>query len=487
MVANPVLQQAGFTCRGQFRHLPKDYVKRLSKDQTTPYIDSAVMEVLRFQGIRVSGLKPANLYEADQMYLKLAKYMVNSDRVINRWDPNIQYGFSQAFAAFARKKSEPFLKPLSLDGIVKSMKVEKSAGAGYIGPKGLNLERGLTRMKDVLERRKAPNPVLAFTRTSAGNKTRLVWGYPLEMTMMESRFAQPLISQFLGSNTPMAIGRSKFSLAADINFRVCFPEEGEKVFALDYSGFDSTISAGFIDMAFEILSTWFKPQHREQFGWSRIIDYFKRTPIVMPDGNLYTGKKCGVPSGSYFTQMIDSIVNVILIYTMSRKLGFDLPGSRVLVVGDDSIFQASEDLTLKDLEKGLLDYGIKLNVEKSLVGRKHFCGANWDTGFPDIPLEEILVKTVCPERPRFQLYKNLNNQERFQAGLSILYSYARSYASAFTLCDIYKANNKATVVHEAMKDFDFSHIGGLDRARLESDPGYHLVLAKSSLYTGLFI
>lgn len=66
-----------------------------------------------------------------------------------------------------------------------------------------------------------------------------------------------------------------------------------------------------------------------------IEDYFIHTPIVMPDHHIYYGKKHGVPSGSYFTQIVDSIVNVIIAGTISAKFNMYINKSDIYVLGDD--------------------------------------------------------------------------------------------------------------------------------------------------------
>jgi len=485
-MANSELINAGFTCKGKFRRLRSDYSKQMLTPKSKPYVDSLVRQIIREQGYQADSVKPANLYDPSAMFEKLAKYAANSNLVLNLSDPFLSYGISKAFYHFSRPKGFSTLPPLSIQEIVGAIKMEKSAGAGYFGPKGENIQRGLTRMEDVISHRKAPNPCLAFTRTSAGNKTRLVWGYPVEMTMLESRFARPLIDYFLGSISPMCFGRSKFKIASDINFKVCTGEPGKIPYALDFSGFDSTIPAQLIEKAFEILSTWFDLRDRERFGWEKIVHYFIHTPIVMPDGNLYVGKKCGVPSGSYFTQLIDSIVNVILIFAISRKLGFDLGANSLLVLGDDSIFEADGSLSLHDIARALGSYGIKLNVEKSRIGQKHFLGSYWHTGISDIPISEIIEKAICPEHHRSLLYKHKSAMGRREEAMSVLYSYARQYASAYKLIDK-NVGNKRLLSHQMRTRNSTEHARGITKARLAAEPGYQLVLSNSGLLTGLHI
>lgn len=51
--------------------------------------------------------------------------------------------------------------------------------------------------------------------------------------------------------------------------------------------------------------------HKPQLLWDIIVDYIIHTPIRFADGERHV-KHSGVASGSYFTQLIDSIVNYIV-------------------------------------------------------------------------------------------------------------------------------------------------------------------------------
>jgi len=473
---NAILEGTCFIDRGVFnRSGTPAYSKRMSKVRSSPYVDSVMKCVLHEQGFHEIKIDPANLYDPDEMYRALRRYDHNGICVAE--DSSLKKAWDDALAAFGKPCSTTYL-PLVKDGeLLHAIKGSKSAGLGYVGSKEENFPNGLRRSYDVLSHLKAPNPCTAFTRTSAGGKTRLVWGYPLDVTLLEARFARPLIDHYLRISTPMAFGLPKIVLGSLLKHRVC---KRKYVYALDFSKFDATILEYFIRKAFDILSTWFERKDRYQFGWHRVVDYFVKTPIVMPDGHLYVGKSRGIPSGSFFTQMIGSIVNFVVLKSVFYRLGSSISTHRILVLGDDSIFSCDENIPLDVLKKEFERYGMVLNTEKSRRQDLHFLGANWESGLPDISLEKLLAKAICPERPRTHLYvSSQDSYTRWLIARGILANYASTYLSGWRAY-IRKGQNlwdqdcfKFEVVEND------SLLSGLERAKAASDPKYFEKLRRS--------
>merc|ERR1739848_701915 len=119
-----------------------------------------------------------------------------------------------------------------------------------------------------------------------------------------------------------------------------------------------------------------------KLNWNQIIDYFINTPLLV--GRELWVKKGGVPSGSYFTQLIDCILNMIalfygLLHLSKRLCPHDPKLSRVLlhfnVLGDDSIMKLKKKLSIADVE-WMLDIieeatGFKSYVSKGFARLHH--------------------------------------------------------------------------------------------------------------------
>lgn len=444
--------------KGPFRRASlKHYLSTMNKPNPNCLFDDHVAEILEQQGFTWKE-DPRSIYDPQQLYTALERYATDWTH-FETVDEHLSFGFRKAFKIFAKPKDERFLTPLTDQEVVtKALKLNKSAGLPLMSKKRDSLIYAFDREKQVRVKSKAPNPCVAYKRTQQGNKTRLVWGYPLEMTIIEARFARPLINRFLNMRTPMAFGVTKCNLGSYIHRYI--KDVPGTVVALDYSKFDSTLSKTMIKQAFRILETWFTTQDLEEWGFSSAVGFFIKTPIVMPNGHLYGGKEHGVPSGSYFTQMIDSIVNVALCYALAHKFKFNLKDKALFVLGDDVLMNVDGNVNLEAWGLYLNKFGLNLNLKKTKLNELHFLGAYWDKGKPDVPIQELVNKAVFPETFRNYLGKP-NKGSR-----DVLSSYAANYLSGFYLIPNSATNIRSTDLG-CSDEVDPSYLSGSDRFLLE--------------------
>lgn len=395
---------------GPFKRKGVDaYVKRMSKPQSKPIYDSTTTAILEKAGYEIPE-DPASIYDPEQLWLAYDKY---TERSVYSEDEYVGMAIGRAFKAFGYRESRSKLIPLQTETeIMEAIKLEKHAGV-YFDTKLVAWPRAWTRREDVVYNRKKPNPCLAGVRTQRGNKTRLVWMYPLEMTMLEASFARPLIDVFKEIRSPMPYALRRHEIGARLEFTLT---ERNKV-ALDFSKFDSSVPKELILVAFKILKTWFHElEDFDEESWNKVVKYFIYTPLVMIDGNLYKGKKKGVPSGSYFTQLVDSIVNYIIITASMIKFDFHHNERTLHILGDDSVFSTNTDVNLKLLKLYFETLGFKLNVEKSEVRHKsesiHFIGFDWIRATPHRDLNKAILSASQPEKFRSKGKDFQTEQER---------------------------------------------------------------------------
>jgi len=393
------------------KHL-RDYCARMSKDNDHIVYDDNVADKLKAEGIEVPE-RPRSIYRVDKLYDALSKYAPRYAHGINQ-DEHVRHGIALAHICFGPRSVDSKLNclpftPETIREVTSSL--SSSAGLTNFGfRKAESQTRALERGLQTLIGEKAPEPCIAYYRTQFNEKTRLVWGYPYSMTAIEGLVAKPLQRKFLTGFTPMAFGLLNGVLGARL--RVASYHK-KWAYSLDYSSFDSTISRDLIKIAFRILKRWFdldvvEPESGKTVGeiFDVIETYFITTPIVMPDSQLYLGKRHGVPSGSYFTQMVDSIVNTIVIGSISSRFNMHVAKSDIFVLGDDALFWSNREVDLMQIASyvgktfGLILGGYDKSYRFRYDESVKYLGRIWTKGIPTQELEEIVVRQVYPERFR---------------------------------------------------------------------------------------
>lgn len=372
----------------------KSYLDFLSRKRLGAIYDSTVSSILEKSGYVIPH-DPASVYDPDQLWEQLERY-ADTPQKLERTQ-SFQSGVARAFRAFGLR-GEAKLKPLLSESLLKeAIKMEKSAGI-YQSTKFEAWDEAYAKSKDIIQDRAAPNPCLVGVRTQRNNKTRLVWMYPLDMTILEATFARPLIDKFKEITSPMPYAKYRVEIGA----RMAYSLTARNKVGLDFSKFDSSPSAELINVAFSILQTWFDFDAETMKIWESVKHYFINTPIVMLDGNLYKVKHHGIPSGSYFTQLVDSIINYILVTAAMTEFNLHPHESNIFVLGDDSVFSTNEDVNLNELKFFFKRFGFNLNVDKSLVSndKVHFIGFDWNRGCTEKPLDKAISIMTQPEKWR---------------------------------------------------------------------------------------
>jgi len=341
----------------------------------------------------------------ERLFSGLARYDHEYKRPVN------DHLFTEAcritMAAFKLPKA---VKPYKLESV--RVELDASAGWSYLGLKKKEVYAEALCEADKLTRlarngrlsKKSVPPCVAFKRTQLARvtepKVRVVWGFPFEITLVEGQYAQPLIDAYAQMDSPMFIGRTvlkELPLFMDGVFL-----HGQRGCALDWSGFDSSLSPWLIRFAFDVMAANLDMSDGAKSELQFIEDYFINTPIVMPNGNVFV-KKGGVPSGSFFTQLVDSICNfLVIVYLQLRH--WEGRWSKTKVLGDDSVFSVAEG-NLIDLAAWALvaqmEFGMTLNARKSSVvsspGELEFLGHSARAGKVKRDTTKLLQLALYPE------------------------------------------------------------------------------------------
>lgn len=178
-------------------------------------------------------------------------------------------------------------------------------------------------------------PYMAFARTQLSPisepKIRHVFGSPFHTILLEGTIASPIINSLASQDTPIAIGKNIFkdlptSIIPLMNLTNPF------AYCLDFSKFDTCILPIHIQWFFQFLHSALI----HDTDTATLLNYHHQmlthVPLLMPDGSLYT-LGSGLASGSYFTQLIGSYVNLILMTMLQyAHFGKSVPTDRKSVV-----------------------------------------------------------------------------------------------------------------------------------------------------------
>jgi hypothetical protein len=281
--------------------------------------------------------------------------------------------------------SLPRVTSLSFNSDLHLVPFESSSAAGYNlpGKKGDNdnhqsaINQAYATIRDCQRGRLQHQiensvPDLAFTRTQLTKltdklKVRNVFGQSFAYILLEGLTASPLMNLFTTIDSFFFVGKDPRKAVPSLlqEYMLLAP----KTMSIDWSKFDTSVEPWEINLAFDLLARIIDfpdDDSEDAFEFIRIL--FINRKIAAPDGHIYF-KSRGVPSGSYFTMIIDSIVNWNRILYLHHKATGCFP-TRCNTQGDDGILSALTGLTPEALAEHIpFDTDWILNPSKCAIGK----------------------------------------------------------------------------------------------------------------------
>lgn len=249
------------------------------------------------------------------------------------------------------------LRPISLRKAIDLLKNDTNSGLPFYTRKGKIKDRTYDDFDTLLKRK---YPCILFTRTQEQEKTRDVWGFPVADTANELRFYQPLLEHqrrlFYRS---ALVSPERVSSCMTLIVNRCQQRSNYVIVSIDFSAYDKSVKYELQRLAFEWIKTLFQSNYHKEIDY--IFERFNSIGLVTPIG-IFKGPH-GVPSGSTFTNEVDSIVQ----YLLSMSTGLINDGE-YQIQGDDGVYLIPED-KVEDFYNVFRRAGLNVNEEKSYVSR----------------------------------------------------------------------------------------------------------------------
>jgi hypothetical protein len=338
--------------------------------------------------------------------------------------------YKQALSIVAKKYRLPVkVKPYHIKDVIRRYPhPDRSPGLpytkqGYRRKDEVPIEKVLSsvhRMKYSRDRIRARCNAVAKTLVSPPDrdKFRLIWVYPMDVTMAECMFAFPLVKAYQAAKGSYAIW-CQYGKGDLAHLRTKLPDDVDDEYwwlGIDFKDFDINLTPWLMRDAFGIVyeninfkeyDGWGKPTHPdtlERLFWKQ-VRFCIDTPVQCPDGETVV-KHGGMPSGSGYTNLVDSICSAIM-----KVFAFLLCTVKYLSkadweMGDDNLTAVKrKTVDLEKLSKCLLEnFGAEMHPDKCEFGKKaSFLGYGMQDGMnwrvPVAKYEKLVAQLLLPSVP----------------------------------------------------------------------------------------
>lgn len=289
---------------------------------------------------------------------------------------DVQGYFSFPWPSFDLKDFDVFrssgtLRPISLSTAADSLLNNTSSGLPYMQRKGSVKSIAVSQL--IADPSSNLWPAMLFTRTQEALKTRTVWGISILDVLLEQTYYRALLSLMSKVSWRAALrGPDEVNAGITRLFTQLVTDGKGHLVSIDFSSYDQSVGPSLARLAFSFISGLFQKPYKDNV--LNIGERFIHVPLVTPEGvwgcmdplnpELLDGlKPHGVPSGSSFTNEVDSIVQHLL----SMRSGALSSALMSQIQGDDgAYFTHSPDALVENFER----YGLRVNKTKSYTSKE---------------------------------------------------------------------------------------------------------------------
>jgi hypothetical protein len=218
---------------------------------------------------------------------------------------------------------------------------------------------------------------VVFQASDKGYKGRIVYCPPFKVTILEIMFGCH-INDFLikSKDNSIKIGEHQIELHnLMMQVRESWKATG------DYSSYDQTIPSEILFLSFQLIKSVMKLSDYESKLFDELRSYIIHGHIYHPETGVINRKR-GIISGSFFTNMIDGLSNLIMIHYCDNIMGRNI--KNIFVCGDDNLVCSDIPIRTNKLSSLLLKiFGVTNTIPYENVARPGstflgtFLGSRW--------------------------------------------------------------------------------------------------------------
>lgn len=247
------------------------------------------------------------------------------------------------------------LRPLQLQNVRAFIKTNTNSGLPYLAKKGTVVDVAIKNIGDLLV---DAYPAVLFTRTQEGNKTRNVWGFPIADTIQEMLYYRPLLDYQRQQPWRSAIVSPEAVNTGVTTLMNHAKSNDLSIVSIDFSAYDASLKPYLIREGFNYIKLLYQNKYHPDID--RICERFISIGIITPEGT-WTGEH-GVPSGSTFTNEIDSLCQYLIALSYpNEKL------EHFQIQGDDGLYACKDP---KALMEWFNSFGLNVNMDKSRINKQ---------------------------------------------------------------------------------------------------------------------
>jgi len=185
------------------------------------------------------------------------------------------------------------------------------------------------------------------------------------------------------------------------------------ILSIDYAAFDSSVPGVLIDAAFGVLRELMNDS-AHPFLMERLKVHFKCAGLIAPDG-FYYNRRDGIPSGSGFTNLLGSIINLLVMECAAEALHFRVLGCQVQ--GDDGVFRLTKGREFPHVNE--ISEWVQENLGMTLHPSKQFVGYKEVHFLQNVHRATYRSNGICVGvRPLMRVLNGMMSYERFRPNWS---------------------------------------------------------------------